>query len=210
MQQKFLKNAGIALIIGAVLLTVTMGLHPVGGSFSHLLKIIPLIIGTHALAIVSILILFFGFYGLTKKLSSTYSLSLAAFISIAVALLAGIIAAALNGLALPLFILQYQNATEAVIETIRPVLNYNKSLNHAFDFILIGGIIIAIFLYSLAILKDQTFPKWFAYFGFLISALFIILLCIGFALVDLGGFRIFIFSIVIWKFLAGYLLYKKT
>ena len=204
------KNAGLALLVGSLMMIVTMGLHPTGGSFEHLLKITPLIIGTHSIAIAAVPFIAFGFWGLTKRLTDGSGLSILALIVMSFGLVAVMCAAALNGLTLPLFINNYQNATPEVIESIKLMLHYNSALNHAFDFIFIGAACVAIPLWSVAIIKTKALPQWVAYFGILFSLGTIILASTGFGLVDLHGFQVFIFSLVAWVITIGVLLFNST
>src|SRR5882672_3468249 len=88
----------------------TMVLHPAGGSIEYIQKISTVIMTTHALAILSVPFWILGFWGLTKQLEDSSLVSLAAFIIMTVGLFAVVIAAAVNGLALPLFANHYLDA----------------------------------------------------------------------------------------------------
>ena len=61
MNNSYNKAGGYALIAGSMLAILTMGLHPTGGNFEHLKKIIPLNITAHSLGILALLFLLFGF-----------------------------------------------------------------------------------------------------------------------------------------------------
>jgi len=183
-----------------------MVLHPTGGSFEHLLKISSLIIVTHSIAIVSLPIILFGYWGLTRRLGDDLIFSTAAFITISFAMFAVLCAAAINGLVLPLFINRMEGSSPGTIESIRPIILYNTALNHAFDFIYIGATCAAVLLWSVAILRTKELAKWIAYFGIILTASAIILLISGFAFVNLNGFRVFIFGLVCWTVATGVLL----
>lgn len=203
MTSNLTKSAGYALILGSFLMTVTMILHPAGGSFEHLLRIIKVIVVSHTIAILSIPPMLFGFYGVYKSFKTAQSLSLFAFFIIALGLIAVMIAGALNGLVLPMFINNYKDATPETIETLKPIIRYNGALNHAFDYIFIGSVCISIVIWSILMLKTKTFPAWLAYFGFLLTGGFFIGLVSGFTYVSLLGFRVFIFSLVGWIISVG-------
>ncbi len=205
----FKKHAGYALVIGSFFLIVTMALHPAGGSFEHLLKITKVIVVAHTIAILSVPIILFGFLGLHQSFNQARSLSTFAFIIMALGDIAVMNAAALNGLVLPMFINSYKDATPEVIEAIRPILKYNSTLNHAFDYIFIGATCLAILLWSVAILRTKNFPVWLAYFGILLNVGFLMGLLLDFNFVNLYGFRIFIFSLVGWIVAAGFLMIKS-
>lgn len=206
MNNGYSKTGGYALISGSLLAILTMGLHPAAGNFEHLRKIIPINITAHSLGILAMLFLLFGFLALKKVFTDGQPLSSAAFIATAAGLCSGILAATFNGLALSIFINQYQNPTPEMIESLRPVIKYNFALNHAFDYIMIAGINIAILLWGIIILKTKLLSKWLAYYGFILNAAFLILVVMGIMLVDLHGFRIFVLGIVSWIVAAGWLL----
>src|SRR5665213_388299 len=115
---------GTALIFGSFLMIVTMALHPSGGSFEYLLKISPLIMATHTLALIAIPFILYGFWGLTKKLGGDVFFSGTAFATILLGIAAVMCAAALNGLAIPLYLSRYKLASKEVIDSIRPIIYY--------------------------------------------------------------------------------------
>ena len=208
MNNQFTKSTGIALIIGCLLLTLTMVLHPVGGSIEHLIKITTIIIVSHSIAIACIPFLIFGFWGFTRQFSNNNPLTTFAFVVMSVGLFAVMLAGTVNGLALPFFVNRFKEATPETIETVKIVLRYNGALNHAFDYIFMGATCAAILFWSIAILKTDIFKKWIGYFGILLSAGALILLITGFNLVSLHGFRIFSFGLVSWIIITGFFLYK--
>lgn len=200
------KSAGIALISGCLLLVLTMILHPVGGNVEHLIKITTLIIITHSIAIASIPVLIFGFWGLTQYLADRKGWAIGAFIIMTTGLFAVMLAATVNGLVLPFFVNRFQEAIPETIDAIRPILQYNQSLNHAFDYIFMGASCLAILLWSVASLQTKKLSKWMGYFGLLLSIAAMLVWSTGFNFVDLGGFRYFTFSMVSWILSAGFLL----
>jgi hypothetical protein len=208
MNPDYRKAGGYALISGSVLLILTMGLHPAGGSFEHLKKITAVNVTAHSLAILSILFLLFGFWAFRKIFITETVLSTAAFITIATGLAAGLLAAAVNGLALPVFIGRYENPSPAELEIIRHILRYNFALNHAFDFILLGAACISLLLWSTLVLRTKLLNRWLAYYGIFLNVVFVSFLIYGFVFVDLHGFRVFVFGLVSWIVAAGYLLVK--
>ena len=88
MKSSFEKNAGIALILGSIMMVVTMILHPAGD-----LEDVTLIISTHSLAILSIPITLLGFWGLTRYMGTNYFLPMVSFITMALGLFAAMCAA---------------------------------------------------------------------------------------------------------------------
>jgi hypothetical protein len=203
-------RSGTALMVSIIMTIVTMVLHPSGGSIEYIQKIATVIIISHCIAIAATPLSILGFWGLTKKLQDESMISLTAFIASCIAMFAGVCAAAINGLALPLFSNRYIGATPETIAAIKPIFGYGSSLNHAFDFLFIGFCCLAILLWSLAILKTRALPSWLGWTGVLIVTAVIIIAATGFVLVDLRGFRLFIACLVIWLFLAAFSLRRAT
>ena len=191
-------------------MVVTMVLHPAGGSLEHLYKITTLIIITHSLALVSLPFSLLGFWGLRKRLEKQKLLSNAGFVTMALGIFAVMCAAATNGIALPLFINHFRDATPGTIESIKLIIIYNTSLNQAFDFIYIGAACGSVLLWSVAILKTGSFPKWIGRYGIILTLFTIIALIAGFIFVNLAGFRIFILGFVSWIVIIGINLRKPV
>jgi hypothetical protein len=202
------KNAGLALLIGSFLLTVTMVLHPAGGSFEHLLKATKIIVISHAIAIVAMPVCYIGFKGLLQKLGKENLLSQLAMAFSIFGLIAGMLAGAVNGLALPIFINRFADADGATIEILKPILKYGMSINHALDYILIGMLCLSVLMWSIEIVKKKRLFVWLGCFGILITLTAVIMLVSGFVFVNLHGFRVFVFGLVAWIVWAGIALLK--
>ncbi|MBO3699624.1 hypothetical protein [Roseivirga sp. E12] len=209
MKNQLEKNAGISLIIGSVLGIITMVLHPVGGNIDHLINISPMIITSHVIALFSVPFLLFGFWGLSGRIGFDNSFSVLGFITGSLGLVAVLIAGAVNGLVVPFFVDNLADASPDKIEMAELVLSYGFALNQAFDYIFIGAICEAFLIWSIAIMKYKVFAKWIAFLGILLGIGFIGMLVAGFVLVDLHGFRIFIFGIVAWMLAAGIMLQRS-
>lgn len=198
------KNAGIALSYGSLLLVFTMVLHPaqVGGQFNRINII------SHALGIAAIPFCLFGFRGLSARFHPNSFLSNSAFATMAVGLLAGMFAAAINGLALTFFTTQHQEVSEATNPAVETVLDYSMALNHAMDYIFIGAAMAAILLWSVAMVRTAKFSKWLGYYGILLVTAGMVLFPSGFKMLTVAGFRIVIFGMLSWILTAAYLLIK--
>lgn len=205
MEEKVIRQAGLLLLIGAFLWIVTIVLHPMGGSVEHLRSIRGLIMGTHIIAILSLPFCAYGFYG-TMHYCGHSLMSQLGFIFSLFSLVAAMGAAGINGLALPLFI---DGLNEASNENISPIMQYSMALNHMFDYIFMGGLIIAVFLWSISIVRNRDTNKWLGYFGILISTLFIVLMIFGFYFLDLPGFRVFVLTFIVWILGLGILMLRK-
>ena len=210
MKNTFEYRCGTALIIACLLMIVTIVMHPAGGSFEYLLKISSMIMITHSIALLSVPFALLGFWGLTKRLDNNNFLSIAAFITMSLGIVAVMCAAVTNGLVLPIFIDYYRDATPDKISLIKPILHYNTALNHGFDLVYIGASCLSIFLWSLVILQTGRLPKWFGWMGIALALVAVISMIMGFVFVNLTGFRIFIMGFVVWTILAGLFLRKEN
>lgn len=194
----FEKSAGVALIVGSILIVLTMVLHPAGGNPVHLIKTARVIIISHSIALLAIPFLAVGFWGLTKKLGTNNFLSVTAFSMVLFGLIAAMIAAAINGLALPIFIQNYKDSTPDITASIKQILRNNISLNRAFDFVFMGAVCLSTLFWSIAIILTRKISLWIGYFGIILFILIIAMIVSGFVFVNLNGFRLFILAYVMW------------
>lgn len=208
MKTQFEKNAGISLVVGATLMVLTMILHPVGGNLAHLVKIQKIIIISHSLALLSIPFSFIGFLGLTRRIGTDNFFSLTAFSILSFGLVAAMGAAATNGLALPFFVEDYQDASPEMFATVNAIVRYNFALNQAFDYILLGAMFLAILFWSVAMLLTQTFTRWVAYLGVALTLTGGLVRLAGYDFVSLSGFRVFVLGSVVWIILVGILMIR--
>ncbi|WP_420317076.1 hypothetical protein [Ekhidna sp.] len=208
MESKNYRGAGVALVIASLLMIVTMVLHPVGGNFNHLLKIVTIGRVTHAMAILSLPFVSFGFWGLTEKLGAS-SIAKISFLFMLFGLIAVMLAAAVNGLILMDFVKSYENASKEVIDSLKPIFILIRSFNHAFDFIFIGAVCVSTGLWSYQIIRTKLLPSFIGWLGLFITLVAITSLVVGIVFVDLHGFRIFIFGWVAWVISIGVFLIRK-
>ncbi|MBW1296979.1 hypothetical protein [Aquimarina litoralis] len=210
MEHQMYRSTGIAMILGALLIIATMVLHPSGGTIEHIIKISKTIRSAHALAIFSLPILLFGFYGLTIALLDKWKLSILGFIVITFGLIAAMFAALFNGLALPYFLNKYADTLEQNIETLNMIKNYGFAINIPLDYVFIVACCFSILLYSIVIILEKKYPRWISYLGIFITILSIVGGLTDFVFTNLVGFRIFTFSIAGWVLSSGILLVKHT
>jgi hypothetical protein len=197
---------GNALIIACIALLITMGMHPSGGSMEHIRNTIPMIMASHSIALFAIPVLLAGFWGLTKLLNQGSGISRFGFFFMAFGLVAGMCAAALNGLALPLILTKFSFSTGDELNLIKIILSYNSSLNQAFDFIFIGGAVCSTAAWSYSIISTGLLPKWTGYLGIALSLLALMPVFPNMAIVHLTGFRFFIIGFSIWTVIIGVLM----
>lgn len=209
MEKSFQKFAGYSLILSAVLMTLTMVLHPSGGDIEHILKMAKVAIIAHSLAIFCLPFVAYGFYGLTLTLQTPSKISLLGFMFCCFALLAGMIAATINGLTLPFFVIKFPNETGQNLEAMKLIINYGSFINKPMDYIFIGGLTLAIGIWSVLIIQHNVFSKWLGYFGIILVFLAAIAILFNFNFTNLFGFRIYVFSMVSWIVSAGWLMIKN-
>ncbi|MDP9231128.1 MAG: hypothetical protein M3O67_10740, partial [Bacteroidota bacterium] len=173
-------------------------LHPAGGNVEHLLKTASVIIISHSIALLAIPFLAVGFWGLTKKVGTDNFFSVTAFAMVLLGLIAGMIAATINGLALPIYIQNYREASPDITASINPILKNNIAINQAFDFVFIGAICLSTLFWSIAIVLTKKIPLWIGYSGIILFILVIGMLVSGFVFVNLHGFRLYILANVMW------------
>jgi len=207
MKHQFYKSSGIALITGALLIILTMVLHPAGGNLEYLINNSKTIMYSHAMAICSLPLLLFGFYGLSHRLLDQWKLSILAFISMGFGLISAMFAATINGLALPYFLNQHADQIEQQHATLTTIIAYGFALNKSLDYIFITACCLAIILFSIIIIYRNVLWKWIGYLGILIFVVIGVLS--DFVFTNLIGFRIFTFSIAGWVLASGISLSKS-
>ena len=209
MEKYFYKSSGISLIIGSVLIITTMVLHPAGGSIEYIIKSTKSITATHTLAIFSLPILLFGFYGLTNRLLDKWKLAKLALIIIGFGLIAAMFAAVINGLTLPYFLGKYENNLAENEAVLKLITSYGFAINKPLDYIFIATTCLAITIYSSLMISSKTLPKWIGYFGISIITFAIIGLFNNFVFTNLIGFQVYIFGVSTWFLATGISLFKS-
>lgn len=209
MENKFKQVSGYSLIIGSILLIATMILHPTGGSIEHIVKLKILLITSHALAIVSLPFVGFGFYGLSSALVSKSKMSFLALSISIFGLIAAMIAGSVNGFALPLFLAKVTQQ-EFDVSTVTSIIRYGSYINIAMDYICLGFLSLAIAVWSVLIIKNIIHLKWLGYYGVAILVCGLISAANGYNLAGLFLFRIVVFAIVSWIMLAAYKVLIKS
>lgn len=208
-ETKFRKLAGIGLAFGSVLATLTMALHPLGGTLAAIAKMSNSFIFTHGMAIFCIPFIAFGFWGLSTVLITKSRMSFLAFSVICFGLVAVLIAGTIDGFVLPSFASKYANSSvdNAILHSIR---TYGFFINLAFDYIFIGAFSVALLIWSCLIIYHKQLPVWLGYYGLLIVLSTVAAVLLKFNLANVFGFSLYIFGIVSWKIVAGIVLMRSS
>lgn len=209
MEKQFQKVSGISLLIGSVLATVTMAMHPVGGNLTTIAGKKGIFIFTHSLALISIPFIAFGFWGLATALVTKSRISFLAFAVSCFGLIAVMVAGTLNGFVLPMFASNYSGSTvdPSVLQAVR---DYGWLIGSSMDYIFITALSLAMVIWSGIIIDTGQLSKWLGYYGFVIVLVTVSGLLVKFNFTTDFGFGIFIFSIVSWKIIAAVLLMRRV
>lgn len=199
----FYKSSGLSLTIGSFLAISTMVLHPAGGSLEHLIQITTPLKFTHGLALCCLPFILFGFYGLSHRLLDFWKMSYLALVIISFGLFAAMLAALLNGLALPFFLESYAGNMEQERSIVVATLNYGFAINKALDFVFIVSLCCALGIYSIHVIRSKRLSIGLGYLGMAILLFAVLGSLTNFTFTNLMGFRVFVFSVALWMAYAG-------
>lgn len=205
MEKQFKKVSGISLLTGGVLATITMAIHPVGGSLAEIAARKGVFIFTHSLALISIPFIAFGFWGLATALVTKSRISFLSFAVSCFGLIAVMAAGTLNGFVLPMFASNYAGSKVdgAVLQAVR---DYGWLLGSSMDYIFITGLSLAMAIWSGIMIATGQLSKWLGYYGLLIVVVTVSGLLMKFNFTSDVGFGVFIFTLVSWLIIAAMLL----
>jgi len=205
MEKQFKKASGISLLAGAVLATLTMAMHPVGGSMAEIAAKKGIFMFSHALAIVSIPFIAFGFWGLATALATKSRISFLAFSVTCFGLIAVMMAGTVNGFVLPMFASNYAGSTMD-ISVVQAIRDYGWLIGTAMDYFFIVALSLAILIWSVIVIITGQLSKWLGYYGLLMVVVTVLGLLMKFNFTTVLGFGLFIFSLVSWIIIAAILL----
>lgn len=203
------RQSAIALIVGSIAWIVTMVLHPTGGSFEKIVRISSIIIGTHSLAIATIPLVLFGFWGLTARLGTDRGLPVAALVTYAFGSVAAMCAAVINGLTLPAFAKQFAEADPASRDLAHMVVDYGSTMNAGFARVFMAATAVAVLLWSISILTTRALPRWIGALGVAAGLTGLFLVLSGTLSVHVHDFGLFVFGYAAWTILVGVLLWRR-
>jgi len=208
--------SGLALVVGALMMVITMVLHPTGGSFEHIARISTVAVRVHALALLSLPVTLLGFLGLTARLRRTASsevLSVAAFVTHAFGAAAALCAAVINGLATPAFVKVISEEAHALdaasLDAAHMAVAYAFRLNTGFDVVFMLAVVVSAGLWSAAILASRELPRWCGWLGAVAAAVGLVLLVSGAIGLSVREFGLFVFGYAAWSVTVGVLLWGR-
>jgi len=205
------RKAGIALIAGSVGGVVTMAIHP-GARWAPGAQITPLAVMagiSHGIALVSIVLLFLGGCGVSRRLAAADRISFAAMVTFGFACVAVFIAGAVSGFIIPGIMKQMSRDATAAAHQWQIVMSGIFQINQAFARIYSVAASAAIILWSAAAIRNGGIGRATAIYGCVMASLTIVGIVIGHLRVDVHGMAIVGAGQMIWFILVGYQLYSR-
>jgi len=200
------RKAGIALIAGSVGGIVTMAIHPTGSAslsaeqVAHLMGMSGI---AHSLAMVSMLLLFLGTCGLSRRIAAADRLSFAAIVTFGFACVAIFIAAAVSGFIVPAIMKRMVGDVAAAAQQWKIVIFGIFQINQAFARIYSVAAAVAIILWSVSAIRNGGFGRATAIYGCVSSALIIVAIGVGHLRLDVHGMAAVGLGQVIWFIAVG-------
>jgi hypothetical protein len=197
-------KGGVAILVATAAGLATMALHPLPqdlfgpGGPMHAARL-----GTfvHGLGIASAPLSFLGGLALFRRTDAPDRLSLAALVGYGFAMIAILIAAAVNG-----FVVTGLAINGEPIP--RSVYQFAGLLNQAFAKIYVVASSTALLLWSLSILRGHRLPRGLALYGLVIAPLLIALVVSGSLRLDVHGFGLVVVVQAFWFTAAAILLLR--
>ena len=197
------------LIAGSVAGIITMVLHPVGPhggalpsphaleTLTRLNRII------HGLALTALPMMFLGAMALTRRLAARGGrLPLAALVVYGFALVAIMSAGCLSGF-VGSDILGRMVEGDPKLESRRMMLDYTFRLNQAYSSVYVVGTCVAIFLWSVEIVRIRLFSRGLGIYGWVLGSVIAAALFGGFLPLDVHGFGLVVLVQAVWFIVAG-------
>ena len=197
---------GIVLIFGAIASVATMVFHPThfnaiasAEAITHQVRVL---LAVHALALLSVPAVVFGFVVLTQCIGWEQPASLFAFIAYCLSAIAIMFAGIADGLINAALIQKMLSADEATRGFLRAALEYNFQLNQACAKVFVFGTALAI-SWSIAIVRIGPFKRAIGIAGFFVGVAELAVLLSGRVRLDAHGFGLIIVLQAIWIVAVG-------
>jgi len=206
------RKAGIALIAGSIGAMVTMAIHPIGGgalTADQLMRLENLSGVAHSLGMISILILFLGACGLTRRIAGEDRLAFSGLVVYAFAAVAVLIAAAVSGFIVPGIMRQMVHDAPAAAPQWRIAIASIFQINQAFSRIYSVAASAAIMLWSVSSQRNGGLSRFVGVYGCVVAPLVVALVIIGHLRMDVHGFAAVVLSQAIWYVVAGVEMCRK-
>jgi len=201
------RKAGIALIAGSLGGIVTMAMHPTANASlppDQVARLMAMSGAVHSLALLSVLLLFLGACGLTRRIASADRIAFAAIVTYGFACAAIMIAAAVSGFIVPnIWSHMARDASEAAHQW-QMIIYSVFQFNQAFARIFSVAASLAIILWSVSALRNGGLGQRLAIYGCIVSPLIIIGIAVGHLRLDVHGMAAIVLGQAIWFIVAGW------
>jgi len=201
------RKSGIALIAGSVGGIITMAMHPVAspGSLTpgQVARLMSLSGAVHALAMVSIFLLFLGACGLTRRIAASDRIAFAAIVAFGFACVAMLIAPAVSGFIVPNLMQAMARDLPANGHQWEMIIYSIFQINQAFASIYSVAASLAVILWSVSALRNRGFGRGVAIYGCIIAPLVILAIGSGHVRLDVHGMAAVWLGQAIWFILVG-------
>ena len=193
---------GIALIVGTLGYIATMALHPVsvaGLSPAALAHELQVNVAVHALGLLSLPVVLFGFVGMSERVGWYRPSTQFAFIAYSLSVVAVMVAAVADGLVGPALIQKTFGESETVAQTMRAAFELNFQINQAFAKVFVVGASLAIIAWSYALSACGSFERKVAWYGWIVGLASIAALFSGHIQMSAHGFGAIVLLQAIWN-----------
>jgi hypothetical protein len=206
------RKAGIALIAGSLGGILTMALHPTGSaslSAEQVSRLMETSWIAHSIAMASMLLLFLGACGLTRRIAAADRFSFAAIVTFGFACVAVLIATAVSGFIIPAIMKRMVSDVPAAAHQWQIVMAGIFQINQAFARIYSVAASIATILWSVSALRNRGLGRGVAIYGCVVAPLTILGIGIGHLQPNVHGMAVIWLGQAIWFILVGSQLYSR-
>jgi len=200
------RSGGLALIAGSLAGMLAMRQHPTAEDLfapGQLASMTQMLLLVHALALVSLPVLFLGALALWRRLGSDDGLSVAGVVLYAFAMVAVMNAAVYDGLVTASVAPHIAAAAPAASEAWQVAFRYNGQVNQAFARVFVVASGAAIVLWSVAIIRSGALARALGWYGCLLGPITVAPVFAGHLRLDPHGFGLIVLGQAIWFVGAG-------
>ena len=205
------RTGGMMLVAGSAAGIVVMAVHPIAhhGLLSpHQTAMLVLLTRTvHGFALANLPVIFLGALALTRRLTVTNRLPLAALVVYGFALVAITIAGCMNGF-VGSDLISKLVPDDPATDMRRLLLEYTFQVNQAFSAVYTVGSCAAIFLWSVAMMRTRRTDVGLGVYGVALGIVVVGALFSGHLPLNVHGFGLVVFAQSVWFIIAGILLMR--
>lgn len=201
------RKAGIALIAGSLGGLLTMHIHPTGAvaitTEAQAERLATLSAAAHSLALISVLLLFLGACGLTRRLWEPDRISLAAIVTYGFACVAVMLAAAVSGFIVPDIMKRMVRDVPGNVHEWQLVMAGIFQINQGMAQIFSVGASMAIILWSMSVLRNRRLSLSLGIYGCIAGLAIIVAIASGHLPLNVRGMAAVMLGQGVWFLAAG-------